>query len=130
MNFILSVNGVLIITTALICSIFSQLVEYKYHCSRPTLLKFGMSGREEKKVSPRKLQIEHELKKMNDLLTVMIQKPDNTEVYQRNIIFFLRAVASIRERMLANESGCEDAEIKGEILELEKRASMCLVSTP
>ena len=68
---------------------------------------------------------------MNDLLTVMIQKPDNTEVYQRNIIFFLRALASIRERMLANESGCDDAEIKGEILQLEKHASsICLVSTP
>jgi hypothetical protein len=88
-----------------------------------------MSGGNEKKIPPRKLQIEQELKKMNDLLTVMIQKPDNTEVYQRNIIFFLRSVASIRERMLVNESGCNDAEIEGEILHLEKHASICLTST-
>lgn len=81
------------------------------------------------KYSPRKLQIEQELMEMNELLSIMIQKPDNSAVYQRNIIFFLRAVASIRERMLVDESG-DDACIKDEIHNLERQARICLSSLP
>lgn len=76
--------------------------------------------------SPRKLKIERDLKEMNNLLMIMIQTPDNSVEYQKNIIFLLRAIASIRERMLANET--EDATIKEEIRRLEEQARSFLLS--
>jgi hypothetical protein len=82
-----------------------------------------MSARPER-VSPRKLKIERDLKEMNHLLMVMIQKPDSSVAYQKNIIFLLRALAAIRERMLANEAEDPslDAAIQAEIQRLEAQA--------
>ena len=67
---------------------------------------------------------------MNDLLTRMIQKPDNSTQYQSYIILLLREIASIRERMLENaiNDPSIDGLIKQEISQLETKARTMLLS--
>ena len=71
-----------------------------------------------------------ELREMNDLLTRMIQKPDNSTQYQSYIILLLREIASIRERMLENaiNDPSIDGLIKQEISQLETKARTMLLS--
>lgn len=67
---------------------------------------------------------------MNDLLTRMIQEPDNSNKYQNYIILLLREIASIRERMLENAANDPsiDGLIKQEISQLENKARTMLLN--
>jgi hypothetical protein len=70
----------------------------------------------------RKLEIEETLKNMNDLISKMLQKTVHSHDFQKKIMFFLRSIASIRERMLETENPALDDGIREEVSRLESEA--------
>ncbi len=68
-----------------------------------------------------KIYVENELREMNELLMSLVQKPDFSIKFHRDIIALLRDMASIRDRMLANNTPKNDSLdtiLKNEIAQL------------
>ena len=79
-----------------------------------------------------KMYVENELREMNELLMLVVQKPDSSIKFHRDIIALLRDMASIRDRMLANSPNKDaslDTFLKNEIAQLVIKTRAFLFST-
>jgi hypothetical protein len=79
-----------------------------------------------------KVYVENELREMNELLMLVVQKPDSSIKFHRDIIALLRDMASIRVRMLANSPNKDaslDTLLKNEIAQHVIKTRSFLYST-
>ncbi len=77
----------------------------------------------------RKNKIEEILKQMNEILSILVKKSDNGIEYHKKMIYFLRNIASLRDRMLECEKVEIDATIEEEVAMLETEAMEFLSSS-